>query len=257
MKIPELTLADFKNYKKKLVVANVTKDTKRDEVKTYFGTILATLRKSTDVSEEVLNDPDIDMKEEKKLRERLEAEKQNPIKSLGTLTHPHTGDPIYILEFILREDLELCLKVDGFDWKGKVLQVNRVKQFLQKLKDSGVSKRFEDYGKSVYDPDAPSIRIYMGNIPKTMRSNEVRSMVNKFGLLKNFNLVNDPNNDGMNKGYAFFEYYNAKCSEKAIRMLDGFEIGFNKLKVSTAQVDKRAKDVAPQIGFRQYIKDEE
>jgi RNA recognition motif-containing protein len=77
-------------------------------------------------------------------------------------------------------------------------------------------------------------------------------------MLKNFNLVNDPQNPGKNKGYAFFEYYDVKCAERAIKLLNEFEFGDKKLKVQKAAVGSKVKDTGPKtIGFQKYVSDED
>lgn len=82
---------------------------------------------------------DIDEKEEEKLKLKLEDQKKDPIQSFAPLLNPTNQQTIYVLEFVLREDLEICLKVDGYEWNGQKLGVHRVKQFLNKMKETGVS----------------------------------------------------------------------------------------------------------------------
>ena len=74
-------------------------------------------------------------------------------------------------------------------------------------------------------------RIYMGNIPANMSDLEVRKMCESFGRLKTFNLVKDPSNPDVNKGYAFFEYVDERSIEKAIKALNGLDFKDKKLKV--------------------------
>lgn len=71
----------------------------------------------------------------------------------------------------------------------------------------------------------------MGNIPANMSDLEVRKMCESFGRLKTFNLVKDPSNPDVNKGYAFFEYVDERSIEKAIKALNGLDFKDKKLKV--------------------------
>lgn len=71
----------------------------------------------------------------------------------------------------------------------------------------------------------------MGNIPLNMSDLEVRKMCESFGRLKSFNLVKDPANPELNKGYSFFEYVDDRSIEKAIKALNGLDFKDKKLKV--------------------------
>ena len=60
---------------------------------------------------------------------------------------------------------------------------------------------------------------------------DVRKMCESFGRLKNFNLIKDPANPDLNKGYAFFEYADDRSTDKAIQALNALEFKDKKLKV--------------------------
>lgn len=74
-------------------------------------------------------------------------------------------------------------------------------------------------------------RVFMGGIPFTMTESEVSNMCAAFGKLKSFNLIKDNIDPALNKGYAFFEYVDERAAEKAIKVLNNFEIKDKKLKV--------------------------
>lgn len=67
-----------------------------------------------------------------------------------------------------------------------------------------------------------------------MHEEEVREMCESFGRLKNFNLIKDTQQAGLNKGYAFFEYIDDRAAEKAIKALNQLEIKDKRLKVQKA-----------------------
>jgi splicing factor U2AF subunit len=79
----------------------------------------------------------------------------------------------------------------------------------------------------------------MGGIPTSMTDAEVRKMCESFGRLKQFNLVKDPANPELNKGYAFFEYCDDRASEKAIKGLNNLEFKDKKLRVQRASVHQK------------------
>lgn len=47
----------------------------------------------------------------------------------------------------------------------------------------------------------------------------------------------------MNKGFAFFSFYDPKCADLAIKHLNGFEIGMNKLVVQKSEVGKKSSEL--------------
>lgn len=101
LKLRKVELSDFSNYKRKLVILNIPHDSSKDEIMNYFFTILQT--------------------------QNVESYQKNPImsvyryKELGFVT----------LEFRRREDAEVCLKLDGTEYKtGFKMRILRVKRFI-------------------------------------------------------------------------------------------------------------------------------
>ena len=82
-------------------------------------------------------------------------------------------------------------------------------------------------------------KLYMGGIPPNIDDVSIKKICEAFGRLKSFNIVKDPDKPNINKGFAFFEYFDEKSAEKAIRELNGFEIGDKKLKVQKANANLR------------------
>lgn len=64
-----------------------------------------------------------------------------------------------------------------------------------------------------------------------MSEADVRKMCESFGRLKSFNLIKEPTNPELNKGYAFFEYTDDRSTDKAIKALNGLEFKDKRLKV--------------------------
>ncbi len=79
----------------------------------------------------------------------------------------------------------------------------------------------------------------MGNIPANLTDQEVRKMCESFGRLKTFNLVKDPTNPDLNKGYAFFEYVDERSVEKSIKALNGLDFKDKRLKVQRASTHQK------------------
>jgi splicing factor U2AF 65 kDa subunit len=85
-------------------------------------------------------------------------------------------------------------------------------------------------------------RIFMGGIPFSMTESKVKEICEAFGRLKQFNLIKDQSNPEHNKGYAFFEYFDERAAEKAIKHLNNFEIKEKKLKVQKASQGSNQKN---------------
>lgn len=180
------------------------------------------------------------------------------------------------LEFRKRDEGDQCLHLDGTEYRsGFKMRIMRVKRFMEDwnseiergrnpLLSSSSTKdktHFTNQDKSFQEPDKPTEkkskrdrekemenadkdevidnRIYMGNIPSNMGDMDVKKMCESFGRLRSFNLVKDPQNPDMNKGYAFFEYVDERSVDKAIKALNGLDFKDKKLKVQKASTHQK------------------
>jgi len=82
----------------------------------------------------------------------------------------------------------------------------------------------------------------MGCIPTNMDEKHIREICEAFGMLRSFNLRKDPDNPEKHKGFAFFEYVEEKVTDRAVKALNGLDIGDKKLKVQRASIGQK---VAP------------
>ncbi len=156
-----------------------------------------------------------------------------------------------MLEFFDRDAIDTVISLDGTTWNGSTIKIQRVKRFIEDyneqaeqeehdLKHNKEKSKFRT--KMGYQPPKTQTsenKIYMGGIPPTMSDPKVREMCEAFGLLKSFNLVKDPADPDLNKGFCFFEYIDDKITDKAIKALNNFEIGDRKLKVQKASLGQR------------------
>ena len=83
--------------------------------------------------------------------------------------------------------------------KGKMIEVKEIKRTPNYMMDT-------------------DNKLYIGGIPQTARESDIREIVEAFGQLKSFNLVKDPNDDNLNRGFCFFEYVDEKVTERAIKV---------------------------------------
>lgn len=149
------------------------------------------------------------------------------------------------------------------------MRVRRVKKFIEeynreidrKLGLIQDNKGTVPIGSLPHQMEDSENKLYMGGIPPSMTSEEVRRICAGFGTLKSFNLVTDPANKGMNRGFAFLEFTTDKDTEKAIKALDGFEIMDKKLKIQRASIGAKAPVVnkvqQPSLGFQTYVNPKE
>jgi len=244
-----LTTRDFPNYKKKVVISNLPKNASIDELFNLFNTYLNTFKNltRTDETEEI---------RENKIFEDIQL-----VECLNRYAVIQIND---------KEDIENWSSIDGTDWKGSKLKVQRVKKFIEEYNkeiDRKLGLLPIPGGLNLLPPipgqeDESENKIFMGGIPTSMSSEEVRKLCAGFGMLRSFNLVMDTTNKGQNKGFCFFEYYHDKEMDKAIKALDGFEIMDKKLRVQKADIGAKPaaqpnKNVQNIGAIQAYLKPEE
>lgn len=101
LKLRKVDLKDFPNYKRKLVVSNIPLDVTEEEIMNYFFTVLSSIAK--------------------------EQYKKNPI--ISVIRYKDLG--FVTLDFRKREDAEICLNLDGTDYRsGYKMKIMRVKRFM-------------------------------------------------------------------------------------------------------------------------------
>jgi RNA recognition motif-containing protein len=182
------------------------------------------------------------------------------------------------LDFRCREDAEVCLNLDGTEYRtGSKMRILRVKRFMDEwnndidkgrnpiqnllekkgpgasnftgeARGGGIIKAGDEEtkgkgGASSIDGERDN-RIYMGGIPYNMSETEVKKMCEAFGRLKSFNLIKDPSNPELNKGYAFFEYSDDRSTDKAIKALNGLEFKDKRLKVQKANTNSKPQQLS-------------
>lgn len=252
----KLTIKDFPNYKKKIVVSNLPINASEDEIFTFFNTYINTLRPLFQNEE----DEFISVPHE---TEELQVQMTNNFTIIDKIEIKEGHMRYAAIQLSNKEDIENCVTLDGTEWKGNKIRVRRPKKFIEEY-NKIIDQRLGlvPLGSVMNNPMLPNQaedsehKIYMGGIPTTMSSEEVRKLCAGFGLLKSFNLVVDPSNKRLNKGFAFFEYTNEKDTEKAIKALDGFEIMDKKLKVQRASIGAKAPAVNKMpttMGFQNYV----
>eukprot|EP01017_Pseudomicrothorax_dubius_P004719 TRINITY_DN11013_c0_g1_i1.p1 TRINITY_DN11013_c0_g1~~TRINITY_DN11013_c0_g1_i1.p1 ORF type:complete len:263 (-),score=61.86 TRINITY_DN11013_c0_g1_i1:174-962(-) len=111
------------------------------------------------------------------------------------------------------------------------MKVQRAAGFFEKFYDPEYQASKDI--KVTEDTQEGEFKLYMGGIPNSMNEEEVRKLCESFGMLKYFNLGKD-HATGQTKGFCFFEYQDSRAFEKALKGLNGLEIGDRKLRVQKA-----------------------
>ena len=89
-----------------------------------------------------------------------------------------------IIQINDKEDIEHCVSIDGTDWKGHKVRVRRPKKFIEEYNkeiDRKLGLIPSNVGPNVLPPipgqdDESENKIFMGSIPTTMSSEEVRKL---------------------------------------------------------------------------------
>ena len=84
------------------------------------------------------------------------------------------------------------------------------------------------------------MNIYVGNLPFSVRDNELSDLFSEYGEVKSANVIMD-RSSGLSKGYGFVEMDDNNAAEEAIQYLNGKEVKGRELRVNEARPrpDKR------------------
>uniref|UniRef100_A0A8C9GL80 U2 snRNP auxiliary factor large subunit n=1 Tax=Piliocolobus tephrosceles TaxID=591936 RepID=A0A8C9GL80_9PRIM len=160
------------------------------------------------------------------------------------------------LEFRTMNITWLCLKLDSIPYNNYCLRINRPHDYVPPPEgDPALSVIFHDIDMSIIDTlkppkIAPPIKnsssednkLYIQNLPYNLTDEEIKDLLEQFGVLKTFNIIKDLNT-GNNKGYGFFEYEDPSCTQLAIHALNGFVCGQNILNVKKATFNKSQNNI--------------
>lgn len=89
------------------------------------------------------------------------------------------------------------------------------------------------------------MNIYVGNLPYRMTDDELRDLFTPFGEVTSAKIIMDKMTD-RSKGFGFVEMSDKAAAEKAIREVNGKDIGGRPLRVNEAQ----PRENAPRPRFR-------
>ncbi len=76
-------------------------------------------------------------------------------------------------------------------------------------------------------------KLYVGNLSFSTTEAELRELFEEHGTIESVNVITD-RETGRSRGFAFVELEDAGSAEKAMRALDGHEVGGRTLRVNEA-----------------------
>lgn len=150
-----------------------------------------------------------------------------------------------LLEFKTPEDATVALALDGQSMEAddamdvdsangapKGLQIRRPKDYIVPAVVD--DPNYEPGRVSNVVIDTPN-KISVVNIPPYLNTEQVLELLNSFGEVKAFTLVQDRGTEE-SRGIAFCEYLDPAATEVAIKGLDGMELGDRALRVRKASI---------------------
>lgn len=199
----------IKHSKRKLIISNIPLDTTLEELQTLFSIALQTLCPSEQVTSVI------------------------ELSSCRTYA---------VIEFHDKKSIELCLMLSGMEFRGRRLSVLRHKAFISQRANE-IKREVREKEKSDRDTElimsgnpfpTHENRIFMGNLPTNLPEEDIRRMVESFGKLRSFSLAKTAAVGGDSRGFCFFEYFDAKITDKAIEELNQLDIGDKRVKCQRA-----------------------
>jgi splicing factor U2AF subunit len=149
----------------------------------------------------------------------------------------------FALIFLIdKESVWKLVKMDSVIYQGSKIKIQRPKGFFANHFESG-KYILDEYGTLINMEAGEEIRLYLGGIPQYMTDEQVKKLVESFGPLKLFQMKTEFSmGEAVKKGYCFFEYYDSRHAEEAMKKLNELEIGDKKLKIQ--RVEARAEERA-------------
>jgi splicing factor U2AF subunit len=217
-------ISSITNLNKKFIIYNLP-DVNDDEIKDFLITLLNKLT------------PNI-----------------NNYKSLNPIISFDKRDngEYYIIEVERHEQVVIMKNLDGIEWQNYRIRIESPKDFFkdyndtkgqiairQKINESKLLSSIADANinknKKVQNDNSDNKysfnRLIMTGLPNKIEEKEVRKIVESYGHIKYFSLVNKKNNEEISNPLCFFEYELPQNTYKALKGLNNMTFGDKQLKV--------------------------
>ena len=155
----------------------------------------------------------------------------------------------YIIEVERHEQVVIMKNLDGIEWQNYRIRIESPKDFFKDYNDikgqiairkkiyeskllSSIAEANANKTKKIENNNKYSFnRLIMTGLPNNINEKEVRKIVESYGQIKYFNLINKKNNDEISNTLCFFEYELPQNSYKALKGLNNMTFGEKQLKV--------------------------
>jgi splicing factor U2AF subunit len=155
----------------------------------------------------------------------------------------------YIIEVERHEQVVMMKNLDGIEWQNHRIRIESPKDFFKDYNDtkgqiairkkiheskllSSIAEASENKTKKIETDNKYSFnRLIMTGLPNNIEEKEVRKIVESYGQVKYFNLINKKNNDEITNTLCFFEYELPQNTYKALKGLNNMTFAERQLKV--------------------------
>lgn len=146
------------------------------------------------------------------------------------------------VEFVSSDLAQAVFNTKNLDFDGAPIDPKRPKDFV------GIDPALGFMGVS----GDPNNKLFVGGLPTTLGSDEVKELLTPFGELRTFNLVKE-GNGSVSKGFAFVEFLDPAVTDMAIQGLNGFQLGDRALVVQRAATTGRSATSTGISGTAQFL----
>jgi len=211
-------ISTISNLSKKFILYNLP-DVNDDEIKDFIITLLNKLSPNINTSKSL-----------------------NPIISFDK----RDSGEYYIIEVERHEQVIIMKNLDGIEWLNHRIRIDSPKEFFRDYNDAkgqiamrqkiNESKLFsnlaqENLNKNTDNNKNNFNRLLMTGLPINIEEKEAKDIVESYGQVKYFNLVNKTNDNDISYTLCFFEYESPQNTYKALKGLNNMTIGDKQLKV--------------------------
>ena len=211
-------ISTISNLSKKFILYNLP-DVNDDEIKDFIITLLNKLSPNINTSKSL-----------------------NPIISFDK----RDSGEYYIIEVERHEQVIIMKNLDGIEWLNHRIRIDSPKEFFRDYNDTkgqiamrqkiNESKLFsnlaqENLNKNTDNNKNNFNRLLMTGLPINIEEKEAKDIVESYGQVKYFNLVNKTNDNDISYTLCFFEYESPQNTYKALKGLNNMTIGDKQLKV--------------------------
>jgi len=169
------------------------------------------------------------------------------------------GGEYYIIEVERHEQVLIMKNLDGIEWQNYRIRIESPKDFIKDYNDtkgqiaikqkinqskllSSIAEQNNNKNKKNDNDNSKYSfnRLLMTGLPNNIEEKEVKKIIESYGHIKYFNLINKKNNDEINNTLCFFEYELPQNTYKALKGLNNMTFADKQLKVQ--RINQNNKD---------------